>query len=707
MSRYPISLGRARTLTGADPGRHAVVVGAASPQEGTTSNRYAILGRIATGGMAEIFLARATSLAGVERYVVLKRILPERTRDPVFVRMFLDEARLAAQLQHPNIAQVHDIGRLGDSYFFTMEYVHGEDLRAILQRLAALRRLPPIQHALLIASGAAAALHHAHERAAPDRRPLGIVHRDVSPSNVMVSFEGAVKLVDFGVAKASQRQAETRTGTVKGKIAYLSPEQCKGGAIDRRSDIFSLGIVVYELLTCSRLWKRETDFATMTAIVNEDAPPPSRVRPEITPELDQVVLTALARDPEQRFASAGLMLEALEAAAEHAGKTMSAHALGRFLRELFGERPEPWMELGVSDDAPSIVTVTSQSVIDADALAGAPSLGRPTAIAASAHGEDVENELRRTTQLRRSANPGDDSGSGTSMPEVAPLAMTWSGPVPAISPQRTIRSSSAPPPLAAPPPPPSAPRGSAGSIPPPYGQPPRSPSIPPPFDTQTTASIPPGFAPPSSASMPTTYPSYSGLSATRAEPVPAAKNRRSLGVVIGVAAIAIGIAIGGYLSMRRSPARTPAAAVKPVAPALAAVTIDAAAVTEPAEVAVPVVDAAGTEDAKIIDVDPGPVIVDPVADALAAISRDAGTGSWAGVWKSCGAIKRKDLTLDARAACAQAACVHKKRSDAVALARGLPRARRAAIAKVCSARGVDLDPPRKDPCEIDPMLCQH
>ena len=182
--------------------------------------------------------------------------------------------------------------------------------------------------------------------------------------------------------------------------------------------------------------------------------------------------------------------------------------------------------------------------------------------------------------------------------------------------------------------------------------------------------------------------------------------------MIGVATVAIGIAIGVFLSMDRSPASAPArednAGAPP--PAVASITVDAAEVAEPvaAEVPVPavVIDAAA-EEAKIIDVEPGPVIEDPEATALAAISRDAGTGSWAAVWKSCGAIKRKDLTLDARAACAQAACVQKKRPDAVALARGLPRARRAAIAKVCSARGVDLDPRKPDPCEIDPLPCQH
>src|SRR3954470_15996170 len=225
--------------------------------------------------MAEIFLARGAGVAGVERDCVLKRIIRERAGDVQFVRMFLDEARLAAQLQHPNIASVYDIGMLGDSYFFTMEYVHGETVRSLLQRAYGLRRPVPLACALTIAAGAAAGLHHAHERYANDGRPLAIVHRDVSPSNVMVSYEGHVKLVDFGVAKAADRAVQTKSGTVKGKIAYLSPEQCRGDRVDRRSDLFSLGIVLWELLTCTRLYRRASDLETMTAIVHEDAPPPS------------------------------------------------------------------------------------------------------------------------------------------------------------------------------------------------------------------------------------------------------------------------------------------------------------------------------------------------------------------------------------------------------------------------------------------------
>ncbi|MFT3693679.1 MAG: protein kinase [Kofleriaceae bacterium] len=329
---------------------------------GSAANSYEILAKLATGGMAEIFLARGASTAGVERYVVLKRILRNKANDQAFVRMFLDEARLAAQLQHPNIAQVYDIGKLGDSYFFTMEYVHGETVRTLLQRSHALRSPIPIGSVLVVAAGAAAGLHHAHERNGLDGKPLGIVHRDVSPSNLMASYEGGVKVVDFGVAKAAHRDQETKSGTVKGKISYLSPEQCRGNPIDRRSDLFSLGIVMWEMLTTERLYKRNSDFEAMAAIVSEPVPPPSTRRPDIPRELDALVLQLLAKDPNDRYQTADQLHEALESIAVRLGSALSSAALARYLRDVFGQRPEPWIEMQSREDHPEVFTVTSEPI---------------------------------------------------------------------------------------------------------------------------------------------------------------------------------------------------------------------------------------------------------------------------------------------------------------------------------------------------------
>ena len=312
--------------------------------------------------MAEIFLARGEGVAGVERYCVLKRILRDRASDVHFVRMFLDEARLAAQLQHANIAQVYDIGKLGDSYFFTMEYVHGETVRALLHRAQGLRRKLPINCVLTIAAGTAAGLHHAHARLGFDGRPLGIVHRDVSPSNLMVSYEGGVKVVDFGVAKAEDRAQETKSGTVKGKISYLSPEQCRGRRVDRRSDLFSLGICFWEMLTTERLFKRASDFENMNAIVTEETPPPSSRRSDVPPEVDALVLRLLSKSPDDRFQTADELVDAIERVASGTSSVLSASALGRFVRELFGQRPEPWLELESQHESGEAVTVTSEPI---------------------------------------------------------------------------------------------------------------------------------------------------------------------------------------------------------------------------------------------------------------------------------------------------------------------------------------------------------
>ena len=325
----------------------------------SSANSYAILAKLATGGMAELFLARTASSAGVERYVVLKRVLPHRAHDHHFVSMFLEEARLAAQLQHPNIAQVFDTGKLGDSYFFSMEYVHGETVRELAHRAQQLGEAIPLGCVLTIAASAAAGLHHAHERLGLDGTPLGIVHRDVSPSNLMVSFEGNVKLVDFGVAKTTDSTVETQTGTVKGKISYLSPEQCRGRVADRRSDLFSLGIVIWELLVGDRLYKRDSDFEAMESIVHQPPMPPSQRRPEIPAELDAIVLKLLAKAPGDRYQTADELYDELERLADRHAIRMSTAALKRFMVELFGKRPEPWIELTTRDTAAEVITVSA------------------------------------------------------------------------------------------------------------------------------------------------------------------------------------------------------------------------------------------------------------------------------------------------------------------------------------------------------------
>lgn len=341
-----------------------------APQElGQASSQYELVARLTEGGMAEIFLARSRGMANFGRYVVLKRILPERGADERWIEMFLDEARLVAQLQHPNIAHVFDLGRLGDGYFFTMEYVHGANMREVLVRCSQRGRRLPLAAAVGVGVGAASGLDHAHSRKDAEGRPLGIVHRDVSPSNLMLSFEGVVKLVDFGVAKAMSHSSVTQSGTVKGKVSYLSPEQCRGRAVDHRSDLFALGIVLYEMTTTKRLYRRSSDFETMSAIVNEVPEPPSRYNPEISPSLDALILRALEKDPAHRQQSAGELLEELEDIAHKEGMAISSSQLRRQMRELFGEQPEPWhlLESGIAPPKREVeVTYTADGLLEED-----------------------------------------------------------------------------------------------------------------------------------------------------------------------------------------------------------------------------------------------------------------------------------------------------------------------------------------------------
>jgi serine/threonine-protein kinase len=302
------------------------------------------LTHLATGGMAQIYLARQSGLGAFERHVVLKTILRERASDQRFVTMFLDEAKLAATLNHQNIAQVYEVDQADGAYFMAMEYVHGENARAILETTLRRGWTIPLELAVMIVSGAAAGLHHAHERRGKNGQPLNIVHRDVSPANIMVGYDGSVKVLDFGIAKAEERATKTVGGTIKGKYGYMSPEQCKGKPIDRRSDIFALGICLYELTTLRRAFKGNDDFETMKRIVAGDVILPSVAVPGYPRELEAIVLTAMANDVNARFQTAQEMIEALDAFAVRAKLTGSNTAMGRFMVQLFGSKKEPWVE---------------------------------------------------------------------------------------------------------------------------------------------------------------------------------------------------------------------------------------------------------------------------------------------------------------------------------------------------------------------------
>jgi len=310
---------------------------------GDTLGKYEVIRQIAIGGMAELYLARTSGIEGFEKLVVLKRILPQYVSNASFINMFLNEARIAATLHHGNIAQVYDIGVDEGDYFFAMEYVHGEDLDHIL--IAAEEQGVPVSldAALTLVAGLCAGLHYAHERSGVDGKPLQIVHRDVSPSNVLVSYDGSVKLVDFGIARATSRAGTTHGGGIKGKIAYMSPEQCKARSqLDRRSDIYAVGTILYELSTGRQPFLGETEYQVLNQIVNDDPPEPTRIVPSYPPALERIVLRALSRDPDARYPTALALQTDVEDFAHEMRLRISPLVLARLMGTLFPARLEEW-----------------------------------------------------------------------------------------------------------------------------------------------------------------------------------------------------------------------------------------------------------------------------------------------------------------------------------------------------------------------------
>src|SRR5687767_5661929 len=297
--------------------------------------KYEVLARLATGGAANIFLARQPGAAGFHKLVCLKTLLPERATDADFVAMFLDEARLAARLNHPNCVQIYDLGRVRGSYYISMEYIFGETLWNLLATVTKLRTPLPAQHVASIMSSVCDGLHHAHELKDPNGRPYNLVHRDVSPQNVMVTFEGQTKIVDFGIAKAETGRAPTIAGIVKGKFSYMSPEQITGGAIDRRSDVYSLGIVLFECLASRRLYRGDTPEEIARLILEHRAPRLRDVVPEIPGALDNIAAIALARHPSKRFQTAHAMGEALRDYLDSIRYATSAAAIARLIEQRF------------------------------------------------------------------------------------------------------------------------------------------------------------------------------------------------------------------------------------------------------------------------------------------------------------------------------------------------------------------------------------
>ncbi len=343
-----------------------VVPSARDPRElppgpaGQRFGRYVLLDRIGAGGMAEVFRAVAHGVEGFHRLFVIKRIRPERCAAPDFVDMFINEARISALLSHPSIVQIYEFGEVNGVYFLAMEYLRGQDLASLLGALKTARGQVAPDVAAHIAEQVARGLAYAHDLIGPGGKPLGLVHRDVSPANIMLLRSGGVKLLDFGIAKAAvpRTTASTDFGVVKGKVGYLSPEQARGEKLDGRTDVFALGVVLWETLTGHRLFVGKSDADTVTNVLRMPIPPPSTLRHDCPTALDYVAVRALERRRDRRYASAQAMADDLESIVRDLRH--QHHALPNLLDQVFGPDNEA-SELG--EAAATVPTESAQAPV--------------------------------------------------------------------------------------------------------------------------------------------------------------------------------------------------------------------------------------------------------------------------------------------------------------------------------------------------------
>jgi serine/threonine-protein kinase len=300
--------------------------------------RYRVVGKLATGGMAEILLGKLAGPAGFERAVVIKRILPHYVSQPTFVNMLLDEARIVAQIRHPNVVQVYELGHEDGELFLAQEYLEGESAAGLLRRLVRLNRELPCGLAASVVADACAGLHAAHELTDREGRQLEVVHRDVSPENLFVQYSGTAKMLDFGIALARGRLAQTETGQLKGKFGYMSPEQCTDQILDARSDVFAIGIVLHELITSRRLFRRTNALATIKAICEQPIPPVTAFRRDCPSTLARICARSLERAPEDRYQTAAELRSDLLHLLREIGPADPVAALSTLMTEVFPDR---------------------------------------------------------------------------------------------------------------------------------------------------------------------------------------------------------------------------------------------------------------------------------------------------------------------------------------------------------------------------------
>jgi serine/threonine-protein kinase len=340
-------------------------------------DRYELIGEIASGGMATVYLARLTGVGGFRRFVAIKRLHPHLAGEKEFVEMFLDEARLAAGIHHPNVVSILEVSASPIGYYLVMEYVEGDTLARLLARAAQQGQRLPTAIALRILIDSLTGLHGAHELRDDRGQLVELVHRDVSPQNVLVGIDGVSRITDFGVARAASRLSATRVGQLKGKLAYMAPEQASGSDLDRRADVFSAGVMIWETLAAKRLFKAETEAATLSRVLNEPIPELIRVAPGANKPISQAVMRALERDPARRYATSAQLAEALEMAAAAGPGVAASRDVAVFVKAMLGEeidRQREAVRAWLSASEPSHVQVpppppSSPSSVSAAAMA--------------------------------------------------------------------------------------------------------------------------------------------------------------------------------------------------------------------------------------------------------------------------------------------------------------------------------------------------
>ena len=456
-------------------------------------DRYELVAELASGGMATVFLGRILGVGGFQRFVAIKRLHPHLASEQEFVEMFLDEARLAASIHHPNVVPILEVGTSDRGYYLVMEYIEGDTLARLLARAATSRNRIPIPIGIRIVLDTLAGLHAAHELKDDNDHPLNLVHRDVSPQNILVGINGTARITDFGVARAATRLSSTRSGQLKGKLAYMAPEQARGGMVDRRADVFAIATVLWEVLADKRLFKGEGEADTLNRVLFEPIPRLLEVAPQVHPALDAIVMRALDRDPQKRFASAAVLADELEKQARSIQAIASVREVAEYVQKVIGQEiaqqrdiVRSWLaqsepsrtELDDSDIVVGLQAGATSSVSSAAISIPPDLLGR------GAPAPDLLSEIIRARQKRRGRMwrtvllLGVVGGGAWAFSKRSEWQAALLGAPPASSPAPAVESAHAEPPPIAPP----TPAVVAAPVPPPTvsAVPPPAPLAPPP-----------------------------------------------------------------------------------------------------------------------------------------------------------------------------------------------------------------------------------